>query len=169
MEYRRKNKTRNVPGSLASDTNNQTLNGGGADSEVYTDDDLFRACFAHAPIGFAVTDVEGRILGANSAYCAITGYTEADLRSMNFAQLEHPEDLARTTQELRALLAGDISDFVIEDRFIRKNGQTVCVQNSVSTIRDQSGRPAHVIRLTQDITERVQLFQANQAMNHVRD
>jgi len=168
MEHRRKNKTRNVPGSLASDTNNQTPNGGGANSEVDTDGDLFRACFAHAPIGFAVTDVEGRILEANSAFCAITGYTEAELRSMNFAQLEHPEDLARTTQELRALLAGDISDFVIEDRFIRKNGQTVCVQNSVSTIRDQSGRPAHLIRLTQDITERVQLFQANQAMNRVR-
>ena len=147
---------------VAPEANNETPIGRSANARLATDGELFRACFAHAPIGFAVTDIEGRILQANPAYCAITGYTEAELRSMNFSQLEHPEDLTRMTENLRALLAGEIPDFVIEKRFIRKNGETVWVQNSVSTIRDQAGRPVRIVRLTQDINERVRLHHAHE-------
>jgi PAS domain-containing protein len=34
--------------------------------------ELFRACFEHATIGFLVTDLEGRVLEVNPAYCSIT-------------------------------------------------------------------------------------------------
>ena len=116
MEYRRDDKSWNAPSDLPPDAKNYTPNLEPGNIRLATDGELFRACFAHAPIGFAVTDIEGQILEANPAYCAITGYTEAELRSMNFAQLEHPEDVARTTENLRALLAGEIPDFVIDDK-----------------------------------------------------
>ena len=44
------------------------------DAAVKTDD-LFKACFEHANIGFSITDLEDRLLAVNPAYCTITGYS----------------------------------------------------------------------------------------------
>ena len=49
----------------------------------------FRAAFAHAPIGMALLDEDGRFLHVNAAYCRITGYSAQELRQpqMTFQQL----------------------------------------------------------------------------------
>jgi PAS domain S-box-containing protein len=117
-------------------------------------DDLFKACFAHATIGFSLTDLDGRILEVNAAYCAITGYSEAELRSkFELHTLTHPADLPSNLEKMKALKAGEIPAFVIEKRYIRKDRTVIWVQNSVSLIRDDAGRPTHIVRLTQNINE----------------
>ena len=118
-------------------------------------DKLFPACFEHATIGFSITDLEGRLLEVNQAYCALTGYTEAELRlTKDFETLTHPEDLPANIEKIRALRAGEIPAFSIEKRYLRKDGDIVWVRNSVALIRDDEDRPTHFVRLTEDITER---------------
>jgi len=117
-------------------------------------DQLFKACFEHATIGFSITDLEGRLLEVNPAYCAITGYTDPELRlTLDYKTLTHPDDLAASGEKIRALKAGQIPAFTIEKRYVRKDGGIVWVRNSVSLIRDDEGRPTHFVRLTEDITE----------------
>ncbi len=117
-------------------------------------DDLFKACFAHATIGFSLSDLDGRILEVNAAYCAITGYTEEELRfKFELHTLTHPADLPAAVEKIQALKAGEIPAFVIEKRYIRKDRTVVWVQNSVSLIRDDAGHPAYIVRLTQNINE----------------
>ena len=117
-------------------------------------DDLFKSCFAHAAIGFSISDLDGRLLEVNPAYCAITGYSETELRlTFDLQTLTHPEDLPLALEKVRALKEGEIPAFIIEKRYVRKDESVVWVQNSVSLIRDEAGRPTHIVRLTQDITE----------------
>src|SRR5687767_15941633 len=92
-----------------------------AEAAVKTDD-LFKACFEHASIGFSITDLEVRLLAVNSAYCAITGYTEAELRAADLKALIHPDDLAVHEEKLQALKAGEIPAFTTEERYIRHDG-----------------------------------------------
>jgi len=117
-------------------------------------DDLFKACFEHANIGFSITDLEDRLLAVNPAYCTITGYTEADLRAADLDTLIHPDDLAVHKQKLLALKTAEIADFTIEERYIRHDGSSVWVENSICVIRDEKGRPTHLVKLTNDISER---------------
>jgi len=117
-------------------------------------DDLFKACFEHANIGFSITDLEDRLLAVNPAYCTITGYTEADLRAADLDTLIHPDDLALHKQKLLALKTAEIADFTIEERYIRHDGSSVWVENSICVIRDEKGRPTHLVKLTNDISER---------------
>src|SRR6185312_4751448 len=63
-------------------------------------------------------------------------------------------DCARMWEQIGQLLAGDIQTFVIEKRYFRKNGEMIWVQDSVSLTRDAGNRPANIIALCQDITER---------------
>ena len=116
-------------------------------------DDLLKACFEHADIGLSITDLEGRLLAVNPAYCGIIDCTETELwLTSDFRTLTHPEDLA-TAEMVRALKAGEIPAFTLEGRYIRKDGSIVWVRNAISLIRDDEGRPTHFVQLTENITE----------------
>jgi light-regulated signal transduction histidine kinase (bacteriophytochrome) len=52
------------------------------------------------------------------------------------------------------MLEGGINDFVVENRYFRKDGRTVCVRKSMSLVRDQEGAPQWIIALVEDVTER---------------
>ncbi|HJT66639.1 MAG TPA: PAS domain S-box protein [Pyrinomonadaceae bacterium] len=120
-------------------------------------DDLLRACFEHADIGLSLTDLEGRLLAVNPAYCGIIDCTETELRlTADFRTLTHPEDLA-TAEMVRALKAGEIPAFTLEGRYIRKDGSIVWVRHTISLIRDDNGCSTHFVQLTEDITEYKQL------------
>lgn len=116
---------------------------------------VLKACFEQSPIGLSVTDLEGRLLEVNQAYCSITGYTEAELHQERDPEtLIHFDDLPAAREQTRALIAGEIPGFVLESRYVRKNGEILWAQNTVSLIWDEEGRPQNIVRLTQDITER---------------
>ncbi len=120
--------------------------------------DPFGACFEHADIGLSITDLDGRLLQVNSAFCSLTGYTQTELlTTVDFEALIHPSELPLEQEDTRALIAGEVPAFVIEQRYIRRDGSFIWVQNTVSLVSDEVGRPAQSIkiaRLSQDITAR---------------
>jgi PAS domain S-box-containing protein len=115
-----------------------------------------RVSVANSAIGFALTTPDGSYLEANPAYCGITGYGIEELRGMTQRQLVHPDDLAANQRHIDRMLAGEISDFVIENRYRRKGGEDVWVRKSISVIRDGAGEPEWMIALVEDVTERKQ-------------
>ncbi len=114
----------------------------------------FHGAFANAAIGFAMTTLDGRFVDANPAYCAVTGYTVDELSELRFWQLFHADDYAENMSQLDKMLTGEISDFVIENRYRRKDGQIVWVRKSISLVRNRQGMPQWFIALVEDITER---------------
>ncbi|HEX3186229.1 MAG TPA: PAS domain S-box protein [Pyrinomonadaceae bacterium] len=115
----------------------------------------FSQCFEYAALGLSVTDLEGRLLDVNAAYCSMTGYTESELRQrVNLQTLIHPADLPNALEKMRALVAGEIPAFIVEQRYLKQDGSIAWVQNNVSLIRNKAGQPASIAWLTQDISER---------------
>jgi PAS domain S-box-containing protein len=115
----------------------------------------FSQCFEYAALGLSVTDLEGRLLDVNSAYCSMTGYIETELcQRVDLQTLIHPADLPNALEKMRALVAGEIPAFIVEHRYVKKEGSTTWVQNNVSLIRNKAGQPASIAWLTQDISER---------------
>ncbi len=117
-------------------------------------EDKFRTAFAKAAIGQAMTDLEGRFLEANDAYSLITGYSRQELTAITFHQVIHPDDLDSCLAILKRMMAGEIADFVVQNRYLRKNGTVVWVRKSVSLARDQQGNPWRIIALLEDVTVR---------------
>jgi PAS domain S-box-containing protein len=115
----------------------------------------FSQCFEHASLGLSVTDLQGRMLDVNLAYCSMTGYTEPELRAgIDLQTLIHPDDVPFALEQMRALVAGEIPAFNVEHRYLTKQGSTAWFQNNVSLIRNRSGHPSSIAWLTQDISER---------------
>ena len=60
----------------------------------------YRAVIETTPDGFAVTDMNGRLLEVNDAYVRLSGYTRDELRSMEVSDLEAIETPAETRSDI---------------------------------------------------------------------
>jgi two-component system cell cycle sensor histidine kinase/response regulator CckA len=112
-----------------------------------------RLIFDEAGIGMAVCDLVGRIEQANAALCEFLGYGHTELVGMRYQAVTHPDDLTLDRKETDELLAGRMSRFTRERRYLRKDGSVVWGLLTVSLLRDAEGAPARRISQVQDITE----------------
>ncbi|MGH6987692.1 MAG: PAS domain S-box protein [Caulobacteraceae bacterium] len=112
----------------------------------------FRAIIDQVAAGLAETDLEGRIILANPRFCEMVGRTEAELLSLTAQEITHPEDRPAHADLFSNLVATG-SDYVIEKRYLRKDGTPLWVRNSVCAIGDGDGRLTHAVAVSIDITE----------------
>lgn len=114
----------------------------------------FQTTFEHAAIGMAVNKLNGRFIEANPTFCRITGFSRDELLAMDFRAITHREDRPRNLEEVRRLMAGEIPSFVIEKRYVRKDGNIVWVKNSITLLRDNQDKPLYIVALAEDANER---------------
>ncbi len=117
-------------------------------------EERFRAAFAQAAVGQAMSDKDVNFIQVNKAFCDMTGYTERELRSLGLEAITHPEDFPSCMDRIRELVSGKTSSFVIEKRFMTKAGNPIWVRNSVAAVRDKTGDVSNLIGLFEDISER---------------
>jgi PAS domain S-box-containing protein len=94
-------------------------------------EDRYRTLFEQAALGVAQIETKtGRFLKINEKYCDIVGYGEAELLAMDFQSITHRDDLEKDLDPLRQLVAGEISAYQTEKRYVHKqvNNQDVRVR-----------------------------------------
>jgi PAS domain S-box-containing protein len=115
-----------------------------------------RAMFSQSAVGIAIADLEGRFIEANDMACRMFGYRLEDLRGRSFADLTHPDDLARTREEVRRLGAGEIGSYALDKRYLRPDGSAFWSSTTVTLLRNPQGQPEHFFGVLQDIDDRKQ-------------
>jgi PAS domain S-box-containing protein len=125
-----------------------------AEEALRRSEERLRAVFESPATGVAILTPEGRFIETNGAFSELSGYDAGELQMMNSLDLTHPDDQPAMRTLLDSMLDGSRSDFVIEKRYVRKDGSIIWVQNSVSLTHDKAGRPLHLVKLIQNITER---------------
>ncbi len=120
----------------------------------------FQSLFRAAGTGIAISLPTGRFIQANAAYCRMLGYTEAELLTLTFAAITHPDDLPQNLRLRDELLAGDRDSFLMEKRYVRKDGTIVWTRHSVSAVRAADGTVTSLIVIAEDITESRQAVEA---------
>jgi PAS domain S-box-containing protein len=114
----------------------------------------FRAIFNQAAVGIAIAALDGRFVRSNRRFAEILGYSEQELRHLTFLELTHPEDVAITESNVRRLLAGEIADYFLEKRYLRRDGSVVWSLTTVALLRDAAGQAEHFVGVVEEITER---------------
>ncbi|MEA2192875.1 MAG: hypothetical protein QOI73_2996 [Solirubrobacteraceae bacterium] len=124
------------------------------DREMSEAQERFRRAFEDAPIGMAVSALNGRFLDVNQALCTITGYTQEQLTGTTFSEITHPDDIDADFIVMWRLISGEATSSVDEKRYLRPDGSIVWVARSVTLVRDADGEPLHFLDQIQDVTER---------------
>jgi diguanylate cyclase (GGDEF)-like protein/PAS domain S-box-containing protein len=127
-----------------------------ANRDVAETSKRFRQAFESDVSGMAVISPEGRYIQVNRALSKITGYTEQELLGSDFSSVTHPDDLAKSIEQGRSLLSGEVDSVEAERRYVHRDGREVWVQLGVSAVRDADGAVLYLIAQMHDITARRQ-------------
>ncbi|MCG2577612.1 ATP-binding protein [Dechloromonas sp. XY25] len=117
-------------------------------------EERFRATFEQAAVGIAHVAPDGRWLRVNRKLCDIVGYEHDELLATTFQDITYPPDLDADLTSLQQVLAGEIDSYQIEKRYVRKDGELIWINLSVSLVRDEGGLPDYFISVVEDIEQR---------------
>ena len=117
-------------------------------------EERFHSAFADAPIGMALTNMDGTFREVNRALADLTGYSPDELVGSHFSTITHPEDVPADAERIQAVIDGRADTFQNEKRYLHASGEVVWVSVHGAAIRDADGRPVHLLKQVVDISER---------------
>lgn len=136
-----------------------------AEEELRQSEERWRLVFDNSAVGIVVTDTEGRFFATNAVYETMLGYSKDELQALTILDVTEAEYHQATRAVISELLAGKRSQCQIEKRCRRREGQSIWVSNSISTIHDGHGKPLYLIAVVEDVTERRRAGEALKNLN----
>lgn len=125
-----------------------------AEEDLKESEGLFRATFEHAAVGMDQVDLQGRLLRVNKRLCELLGYQREELIQRPLQEITVSEDSDKSFELLHKLQSGEIDEYTLRKRYLRKDGSFFWADLFVSLVRDAKGRPLYYIGVIQDITDR---------------
>jgi len=90
----------------------------------------------------------------NDLLCEMLGYAREELATKTWAELTHPDDLDKDLAEFERVLRGESEGYMLDKRFIRKDGAAVFTTINIKCTRNSDGTVAYIVAMVQDISER---------------
>jgi PAS domain S-box-containing protein len=115
---------------------------------------LLLATFEQAAIGIAHLTLDEQWISVNQRYCDITGYSREEILQFKVEQLTHPDDVPASLEFIRRIRDGELPEYRMEKRYIRKDGRIIWVNLTVSIVRSVDGQPLYLVGFIEDITQR---------------
>ncbi len=117
-------------------------------------EERFRQIFQQGPLGIMLSALDHHIEFVNPQFCKMLGYTEQELRSMDYRDYTFPEDVQIDEPNLEKLVKGELDYYSREKRTIKKNKEIMWESLTVTLLRDKSGNPLGFLAMIEDITQR---------------
>lgn len=117
----------------------------------------FHQAFECAPIGMALVSAQGEFLRVNKTLCQILDRNEQELLAITFQEITNPDDLELDMGQMQDLLAGKITSYHMEKRYLYKDGNSIWASLHVTLVRDQDGSPLYFISQIKDISEQKEM------------
>ena len=115
----------------------------------------FRGLVEKAAVGVAEIEMStGRFFMVNSRLCEMMGRTEEEMLDTNFLAMTHREDIHLHEANTALLLAGKIGHYSLEKRYLRKDGEIIWVNITVSPLWKPGEAPGRNMVVVEDITDR---------------
>src|SRR5258707_1212191 len=133
-----------------------------AEEALRKSEERWRSVFENSAIGVALTDLNARYLVTNHVYQTIVGYTEEELRALDFLSLTHEDYREANWALITELVEGKRRQGQIEKKYRRKDGSLVWVSNNVSLVPGTERVPRFIMALSEDITQRKRAEEALQ-------
>ncbi|HEV8693435.1 MAG TPA: response regulator, partial [Lysobacter sp.] len=120
------------------------------EAALATNERKLRGLFELSPLGIVLTDEQGRFVEFNEAFQALTGYSEKELKALDYWTLTPPEYEAQERGLLRQVQNSGGRYGPYEKHYVRKDGTRVPIRLNGVPLRIND-RP-HIWSLVEDIT-----------------
>lgn len=124
-------------------------------NELYSSEQHFRSLFDQAGVGISIANATtGGFVKTNQKYCDIVGYCLSELEHLDLASLTHPDDRELQNKMTQALCSGDVSEYNIQKRYIRKDQTITWVDITCTALWKVGDEPTSHISIVQDINDK---------------
>jgi two-component system sensor histidine kinase EvgS len=114
---------------------------------------LFKSQFDLGNIGIALSSVGNGWLRVNKKLCEMLGYSEEELRTRTWRELTFLDDLFVDEASFVRMLSGEIDNYEVDKRFVRKDGSILYTHLAVSCYRGLNSSVRFVIATLHDMSE----------------
>ena len=115
-----------------------------------------RRYFDQPLLGMAISNPDKSWQDVNSCFCKMLGYSHSEMLQKNWEEMTHPDDLALNVCYFDRALAGKIEGYVMDKRFICKNGDIIYTSISAQCLRNLDKSVNSFVVMVQDISDRKQ-------------
>ena len=123
-----------------------------------------RGLYELSPLGIALTDMNGRYVEFNESFRRISGYSEKELKALDYWVLTPKKYQAEEARQLEALArVGHYGPF--EKEYVRRDGSLIPLRLSGVLVTDRNG-DEFIWSVVEDITERKR---SEEALRRTRD
>lgn len=126
---------------------------------------LFRGVFDQAAVGIVLVDDKARLGQSNQAFREMTGYSETEIARLDYCAITDPEDQAQARTLADKFTEHGLDSYSIEQRFKRKDGESIWVKLFVSRLPETDEGRERYIAVAQDIDQRVRAVQNYQRLS----
>ncbi|WP_246868344.1 diguanylate cyclase domain-containing protein [Saccharopolyspora sp. ASAGF58] len=106
---------------------------------------LWDQCFATAPTGMALLDLQGYWTSVNDTLCGLLGYRRDEILARHFSDMTYPGDDEQGDTALADLRAGHTKTVSVEKRYRHKDGHPITVLIRSSVVTSPDGRPSFLV------------------------
>jgi PAS domain S-box-containing protein len=139
----------------AANTLGAALQQNASERAIREREEQYRSIFENTTDGMIITDMEGNIVEANPASCAMHGYTHEEFTRLKPIDIIHP-DYQPTFRDYQSMVYTG-REFNAQAMTVRKDGSAFYAEVRGAAIT-YGGKP-HVLSVVRDITERMQAYQ----------
>jgi PAS domain S-box-containing protein len=119
-------------------------------------EERFRSTFEQAAVGIAHLSIDFRWMRVNQKLCNILGYAQTELLERSFIDITHPDDVDESLHYIHQLLSDELGTYSLEKRYLRRDGNPVWCNVTVSLVRDSHRIPQYFVTVVEEITARKQ-------------
>jgi PAS domain S-box-containing protein len=120
-------------------------------SELEESEQRFRFAFEDGPMGLALVCDDFSFMTVNKALCRMLGYSEQDLMGLSLIDVTYQPDVQKCVDLAQQTFGGDISEFVLEQRCLTKQGDALWVNLRVSMVTLPDRGTPYLLATVEDI------------------
>ncbi len=125
-----------------------------AETALRSSEERWRSVFENSAIGIVLADPSGTFVEANRAFQDLVGYTNEELKTLNYVDITHDADIGRGAELIGQLVSGAKREVQIEKRYRHKDGRFIWVRATGTVIPGSDRSPRYLLGLVEDVTDR---------------
>ena len=132
-------------------------------NKLQESEEKYRTIIESTEEGYFEIDLAGNLNFFNESLCKISGYSEGELKRMNYRDYATPETAKRMYKAFSEIRRTKKPARVMDYEVIRKDGSAIVLGMSASLIQDTAGEPLGFRGVVLDLTERKRAEEALRA------
>jgi len=108
-----------------------------------------------SPLGIILAEND-TFRNVNPAFCDLLGYSKREIFKTPFNRMIYHDDLENNNHLYQKLLQGEIDQFMVVQRYVKKNGDIIHAKTNVSAVRNSDGDLHYIVGVLEDITDQIE-------------